>query len=47
MDSKTVANRASHQPRLEDDPLVRGRGRFAADAPLARPQQAKLVRSPQ
>ena len=46
MDSKTVANRASHQPRLEDDPLVRGRGRFAADAPLAGQLQAYFVRSP-
>jgi len=24
MDAKTVDGRARHQPRLEDDPLVRG-----------------------
>src|SRR5229473_4512955 len=46
MDSKTVERRASHQPRLEDDPLVRGLGRYAADAPLAGQLQAYFVRSP-
>ena len=46
MDSKTVERRASHQPRLEDDPLVRGLGRYAADDPLAGQLQAYFVRSP-
>ena len=46
MDAKTLDRRAQHQPRLEDDPLVRGRGRFAADAPLAGQLQAYFVRSP-
>ena len=46
MDSKTVASRAQHQPRLEDDPLVRGLGRYAADVPLTGQAQAYFVRSP-
>jgi carbon-monoxide dehydrogenase large subunit len=46
MDSTTVASRAHYQPRLEDDPLVRGLGRYAADAPLAGQVQAYFVRSP-
>jgi carbon-monoxide dehydrogenase large subunit len=46
MDSKTVESRASHQPRLEDDPLVRGLGRFAADTPMTGQAQAYFVRSP-
>ena len=46
MDSKTVAARAQRQPRLEDDPLVRGFGRFAADAPVSGQVQAYFVRSP-
>ena len=46
MDSKTVESRAQHQPRLEDDPLVRGLGRYAADAPLAGQAYAYFVRSP-
>ena len=46
MDSKTVESRAPHQPRLEDDPLVRGLGRFAADAPMTGQAQAYFVRSP-
>jgi aerobic carbon-monoxide dehydrogenase large subunit len=45
MDSKTVESRASHQPRLEDDPLVRGLGRFAADTPMTGQAQAYFVRS--
>ena len=45
MDSKTVERRAQHQPRLEDDPLVRGLGRYMADAPLAGQLQAYFVRS--
>src|SRR5262249_34141965 len=35
MDSQTVERRAQHQPRLEDEPLVRGLGRYAADAPMS------------
>src|SRR5215467_7384893 len=46
MDSKTVEHRAHYQPRLEDEPLVRGLGRYAADAPLARQLTAYFVRSP-
>ncbi|MET0925148.1 MAG: xanthine dehydrogenase family protein molybdopterin-binding subunit [Xanthobacteraceae bacterium] len=46
MDSKTVERRAQHQPRLEDDPLVRGLGRYAADVPLTGQAQAYFVRSP-
>jgi carbon-monoxide dehydrogenase large subunit len=46
MDSQTVESRAQHQPRLEDDPLVRGLGRYAADSPMAGQAQAYFVRSP-
>src|SRR2546425_11646744 len=46
MDSKTVERRAHHQPRLEDDPLVRGLGRYAADAPITGQAYAYFVRSP-
>ena len=46
MDSKTIESRAAHEPRLEDDPLVRGRGRFAADVPMPGQAQAYFVRSP-
>src|SRR5262245_3886887 len=46
MDSKTVESRAHHQPRLEDDALVRGLGRYAADAPLTGQICAYFVRSP-
>ncbi len=46
MDSKTVASRAHHTPRLEDDALLRGLGRYAADAPLTGQAQAYFVRSP-
>ena len=46
MDSQTVERRAQHQPRLEDDPLVRGLGRYAADAPMSGETQAYFVRSP-
>jgi carbon-monoxide dehydrogenase large subunit len=45
MDTKTVASRALHQPRLEDDPLVRGRGRFAADVAMSGQAYAYFVRS--
>jgi aerobic carbon-monoxide dehydrogenase large subunit len=46
MDWQTVERRAQHQPRLEDGPLVRGLGRYAADAPMAGQAQAYFVRSP-
>ncbi|HEY6996120.1 MAG TPA: xanthine dehydrogenase family protein molybdopterin-binding subunit [Xanthobacteraceae bacterium] len=46
MDSKTFESRAHHQPRLEDDALVRGLGRYAADAPLTGQAYAYFVRSP-
>ena len=46
MDSQTVERRAQYQPRLEDDPLVRGLGRYAADAPMSGETQAYFVRSP-
>ena len=46
MEATTVASRASQTPRLEDDPLVRGFGRFAADAPLPGQAYAYFVRSP-
>src|SRR5262247_4587005 len=45
MDSQTVERRAQHQPRLEDEPLVRGLGRYAADAPMSGQTQAYFVRS--
>src|SRR4029453_12130508 len=46
MDSKTVESRAHYEPRLEDDALVRGLGRYAADAPLTGQAYAYFVRSP-
>ncbi|MGA7487790.1 MAG: xanthine dehydrogenase family protein molybdopterin-binding subunit [Xanthobacteraceae bacterium] len=46
MDSKTVESRAHYQPRLEDDALVRGLGRYAADAPITGQAYAYFVRSP-
>jgi aerobic carbon-monoxide dehydrogenase large subunit len=46
MDTKTVASRALHQPRLEDDALVRGRGRFADDVTASGQAHACFVRSP-
>ena len=46
MDTKTVASGALHQPRLEDDPLVRGLGRFAADVAMNGQAHAYFVRSP-
>jgi aerobic carbon-monoxide dehydrogenase large subunit len=45
MDAKTDGG-ATHQPRLEDDALVRGHGRFMADAPLPDQAYACFVRSP-
>src|SRR5947209_9648673 len=46
MEAKTEAGRARQSPRLEDDPLLRGLGRFAADAPLPGQAQAYFLRSP-
>ena len=45
MDAKTDG-RADVEPRLEDDILVRGHGRFVADVPLPRQAYAYFVRSP-
>jgi len=46
MEAKTVEGSARYRPRLEDDPLVRGLGRYAADVPLPGQAQAYFVRSP-
>jgi carbon-monoxide dehydrogenase large subunit len=46
MDSKTPASRTPHRPRVEDDYLVRGAGRFVADAPQPGQTYAAFVRSP-
>jgi aerobic carbon-monoxide dehydrogenase large subunit len=45
MDAKTDG-RAAHAPRVEDDVLVRGNGRYAADLPLPQQAYAYFVRSP-
>jgi aerobic carbon-monoxide dehydrogenase large subunit len=45
MDAKTEG-RAAREPRVEDDILVRGRGRYAADVPLPNQTYAHFVRSP-
>jgi carbon-monoxide dehydrogenase large subunit len=45
MDAKTE-QRATREPRLEDDTLVRGNGRYAADVPLPNQAYACFVRSP-
>ena len=45
MDAKSE-HRAARQPRLEDDALVRGNGRYAADVPLPNQAYAYFVRSP-
>src|SRR5882672_9271688 len=46
MDAETAVNRARRGPRLEDDYLVRGTGRFVADAPEPGQAYAAFVRSP-
>ena len=46
MDTKTNETGALHQPRLEDDPLVRGLGHFADDVPISGQAYAYFVRSP-
>jgi aerobic carbon-monoxide dehydrogenase large subunit len=45
MDAKTEG-RAAHTPRVEDDVLVRGKGRYAADVLFPRQAYAYFVRSP-
>src|SRR6185295_37649 len=45
MDLKT-ASHARPTPRLEDDALLRGLGRYAADVPMTGEAQAYFVRSP-
>ncbi len=45
MDAKTD-HHATHHVRVEDDVLVRGRGRYVADAPLPNQAYAYFVRSP-
>jgi carbon-monoxide dehydrogenase large subunit len=45
MDAKTDG-RASSEPRVEDDVLVRGHGRYMADVPLPGQAYACFVRSP-
>ena len=39
-------SRAADEPRVEDDVLVRGHGRYAADVPLPNQAYAYFVRSP-
>jgi carbon-monoxide dehydrogenase large subunit len=46
MDQTTADSHGHHQPRVEDDYLVRGAGRFVADAPEPRQAYAAFVRSP-
>ena len=46
MDIQTISTPARHQPRLEDDALVRGYGRFIADVPMSAQAYAYFVRSP-
>src|SRR5258705_2891537 len=46
MDSKTTQSHTPHRPRVEDDVLVRGAGRFVADRPEPRQAHAYFVRSP-
>ena len=45
MDAK-ADDHATYHPRVEDDALVRGRGRFIADAPAPNQAYAYFVRSP-
>ncbi len=45
MDTKTADHHA-YPPRVEDDDLLRGNGRFVADAPEPRQATAAFVRSP-
>ncbi len=45
MDAKTDG-RAAREPRVEDDVLIRGRGRYAADVSMPNQAYAYFVRSP-
>src|ERR1700722_7148580 len=45
MDATTQQHEPKHV-RVEDDPLVRGHGRYIADAPLPNQAYAHFVRSP-
>jgi aerobic carbon-monoxide dehydrogenase large subunit len=45
MDAETPQH-AAYEPRVEDEVLVRGRGRYVADAPLPNQAYACFVRSP-
>ena len=45
MDATTQHHEPKHV-RVEDDPLVRGHGRYIADAPLPNQAYAYFVRSP-
>jgi len=42
----TSTARSKHEPRVEDDALVRGTGRFMDDPRLANQAYAAFVRSP-
>src|SRR6476619_834515 len=44
MDAKTIETRP--RPRIEDEPLLRGLGRYAADVPLTDQAHGYFVRSP-
>jgi carbon-monoxide dehydrogenase large subunit len=46
MDAKTHADQHAPHGRVEDDPLVRGRGRYVADAPQPNQAYAVFARSP-
>jgi carbon-monoxide dehydrogenase large subunit len=47
MDAKTEQpHGATRAPRVEDDVLLRGRGRYVADAPLPNQAYAFFVRAP-
>ncbi len=46
MDSKTDLSHAKRTPRVEDDYLLRGQGRYMSDAPMPGQTYACFVRSP-
>ena len=46
MDTKTTAAQGKRTLRVEDDTLLRGKGRYISDAPLPNQLQAYFVRSP-
>jgi aerobic carbon-monoxide dehydrogenase large subunit len=46
MDAKTRTDQHATHGRVEDDPLVRGRGRYVADAPQPNQAYAVFARSP-